>query len=101
MTTWELIREMVQKGYELRVGPHTGWPKSLRGYFAIFFKDNESKPKYEECDECDGRDKCDECPGPSWNDCGHAMTPHRAIVMAARRALGVEVAVPTTEEFIL
>ena len=85
MTTWQLIQEMVQKGYEFQMGRHE---RSLRGYFAVFFKKSEP-----ECDECG------EHPGPNWNDCGHAMTPHRATVMAARIALDCTVVKPTTEDF--
>jgi len=90
MTTWQLIREMVQKGYEFQTGRHT---KGLSGYFAVFFKDDdESRP---ECDECSER------PDPSWRDCGHAMTPHRAVVMAARKTLGLTVVIPGSEDFKL
>lgn len=89
MTTWELIHRMVYKGYEFQISRHVG---GLRGYFAVFFKTGEFAT---ECDECGER------PGPSWHKCGHALTPHRAVVMAARIALDQTIIVPTTKDFEL
>lgn len=86
MTTWQLIRSMVQQGYEFQCGPHD---KEYRGYWACFIHTDS--------------DKCDECEEPmvSWETCGHAMTAHRAVVMAAKIALGKQVTVPGSERFEL
>ena len=88
MTTWELIRTMVQKGYEFQMGPHT---EGLRGYWAGFFIPDSETLK---CDECEQLLYC-------WKDTGHAMTAHRAVVMAAKIALKKPVVVPESEEFKL
>jgi len=90
MTTWELIRSIVKRGYEFQCGQHG---KKYRGYWACFIP---VRP--------DVREKCDMCEGPEstlWRDCGHAMTAHRAVVMAAKIALGKQVTVPETERFEL
>jgi len=84
MTTWELIRSMVQRGYEFQLGPHD---KCLRGYWACFI------PVKPHIRKSDGRE---EERFNVWSDCGHAMTPHRAVVMAAKVALGEQVAPPNT-----
>lgn len=65
-----------QKGYEFQVGPHTN---SLRGYWACFIKSDERVV--------------------GWAECGHAMTAHRAVVMAAKVVLGKQVTVPGSETF--
>ena len=88
MTTWQLIRSMIQKGYEFQVGPHAN---GLRGYWAYFIEI-----------ESDERAVCDECSEKStvcWAESGHAMTAHRAVVMAAKVALGKQVVVPGTGAF--
>ena len=90
MTTWELIRSMVQRGYEFQSGQHV---KGLRGYWACFIHvDSDTR---EECDKCYKKS-----PIP-WAVCGHAMTAHRAVVMAAKIALEKQVAIPGTERFEL
>lgn len=90
MTTWELIRTMVQKGYTFEMGPHC---EGSRGYWAGFFLEDPNAPE------------CDECEQPLltryWADTGHAMTAHRAVVMAAKIALKKPVVVPPSEEFKL
>jgi hypothetical protein len=87
MTTWELIRAMVQRGFTLEIGPHHG---TMTGYFAMFVKDDE----LETCDTCELPRR------PAfWDSAGHAATPHRAIVMAAKLALGRPVTIPHESEF--
>ncbi len=79
MTTWELIRKMVQKGCTFEIGPHGD---RCRGYWASFFVE-ETLPI-----------RC-------WKNVGHAMTPHRAVIMAAKIALGKPVVIPGSDEFKL
>ncbi len=87
MTTWELIREMVKRGYTLEIGPHEA---RLTGYFAQFVKDSE----LETCDECELPKR------PAfWAEVAHAATPHKAIIMAAKIALGRPVTIPPDSEF--
>jgi hypothetical protein len=94
MTTWGLIREIVQKGFTFEAGQHCD---GNRGYWAGFFVYD---PKEPECDVCD---KCgEETPTIHyWKDAGHAMTLHRAVIMAAKIALGKPVVVPGSGEFKL
>lgn len=90
MTTWELIRGMIQRGYEFQCGLHD---IKHRGYWACFIPVNPNM-----------RDECDECgekPTPLWKVCGHAMTAHRAVVMAAKIALEKQTTVPGIERFEL
>lgn len=90
MTTWQLIRAMLQKGYQLEAGPHlTG----LQGYWARFIPvQTVDSPKYGEralpvfCQE-------------GWHSAGHAMSAHCAVVMAAKLALGKQVTIPLLSEF--
>ena len=87
MTTWHLIRAMVQKGYTFEMGRHCD---DIRGYWASFYVDPKN---IEECDECG------QFPDRSWNQSGHAMTPHRAVVMAAKVALNKITEVPSMDIF--
>ena len=86
MTTWELIRTMAQKGYTFELGPHA---EGYRGYWASFFIRD---PDASECEE-----RVTVC----WTECGHAMTAHRAVIMAAKIALKKPVIVPPLDEFKL
>lgn len=92
LTTWQLIRMMLQKGYTLETGPHF---KRYRGYWARFVPTKlvGEAPK---CDECGQTVIFDH-----WDKAGHALTAHRAIVMAAKIALGKSVSVPMCESFKL
>lgn len=86
MTIWQLIRALAQRGYTLEMGPHHGY----RGYYAQF----RPQVEYETCDECGQNLLAD-----SWNIAGHGITPHRAVIMAAKIALGKPVIIPPHEEF--
>jgi len=77
MTTWQLIRTLIHKGFSLEVGQHYDY----RGYYAVF-------------SEKEGR-----LPPDEWACAGHGLTPHRAVVMAAKLALGKPVTIPPPEEF--
>lgn len=92
MTTWQLIRTMLQKGYTLETGRHY---KGYRGYWARFTP-TELVEDAPECDEC-GQPVIFE----RWDGAGHGMTAHRAVLMAAKIALGKSVAVPPMSEFQL
>jgi len=87
MTTWGLIRSMMQRGHEFQCGTHI---KGHRGYWAYFIHVDP-----------DEREKCSRCEESiiTWEVCGHAMTAHRAVVMAAKIALGKQVAIPEPERF--
>lgn len=90
MTTWQLIRAMLQRGYQLEAGPHlTG----LQGYWARFIL-MQTVSDSQECDECAQPVLCQ-----GWDSAGHAMTAHHAVVMAAKLALGKRVTVPLLSEF--
>lgn len=86
MTTWQLIRAMVQRGYTLVAGPHTGY----RGYYAQFYQTTD----WNGCDECGQNILPD-----AWTLAGHGLTLHRAVIMAAKIALNKPVTIPSTEEF--
>lgn len=88
MTTWILIRSMMQRGYEFQSGRHG---EGLRGYWACFIPDDPDTRKA--CDECGEKHE------PHWGVCGHAMTAHRAVVMAAEFALGKRTAAPRRKVF--
>ena len=92
MTTWQLIRTMVQKGYQFEAGPHF---ENMRCYWSRFIP-IELVATAPECDECGER-----CVPDAWEQAGHAMTLHRAVVMAAKIALGKPVVIPPTSEFEL
>ena len=101
MTTWGLIREMVKRGYEFGCGPHL----DFRGYWAAFiphdFDPNDFGPDPED-NMPTGYFYCDECESVEhdWKVAGHAMTLHRAVIMAAKIALGwLDKPMPTPEEF--
>jgi len=81
VTIWQLIRAMMQRGYTLEAGPHNGY----RGYYAQFRPATE----WDTCDEC-GQNKLPD----DWKLAGHGLTPYRAIVMAAKIALGKPVTIP-------
>lgn len=87
MTTWELIRAIVQRGFRFEIGRHDA---PLRGYYALFFKGDEEYAW-----------RCEECNQPKigWMESGHALTPHRAVIMAAKIALKKPVRIPQSEEF--
>lgn len=86
MTTWQLIRAMAHKGFTLEAGPHTGY----RGYYAQF----RPMTDWSICDECGQNILPDD-----WKLVGHGLTLHRAVIMAAKIALGKPVIIPPTEEF--
>lgn len=90
MTTWGLIRTMVKRGFWFEVGPHH---TSMSGYWARFTP-VETMEDAPECDECGQSVIFDR-----WDGTGHADTPHKAVVMAAKIALGREVTVPPPEDF--
>lgn len=92
VTTWGLIRAMVKRGYWFEVGPHHGSMSGFWARFTLMEVINEAP----ECDEC-GQAVLFDC----WNGAGHADTPHQAVVMAAKIALGKEVTVPSSEHFKL
>lgn len=85
MTTWQLIRTMAQRKFEFQCGLHT----SERGYWASFTKED---PSTIACDECGSTLM-------EWENSGHAMTLHRAVVMAAKLARGESIAVPSPGAF--
>lgn len=90
MTTWQLIRAMLQRGYQLETGPH--YP-GLQGYWARFIPTQTIR----------NSPKCDEYAQPvfcqGWHSAGHAMSAHHAVVMAAKLALGKRVTIPSLSEF--
>jgi len=92
MTTWQLIRTMLKKGFMLEAGRHF---KGYRGYWARFVL-TELIEEAPECDECGQAVIFDR-----WDGAGHALTAHRAVVMAAKIALGKSVSVPSCESFKL
>ena len=92
MTTWQLIRKMVQKGYLLEMGPHA---KGYRGYWAYFTHVNE-------IDEAQACMYCGELRLTSYvARTGRALIPHRAAVIAAKLALKQPITVPSLETFKL
>jgi len=92
VTTWGLIRTMIQRGYQLEAGPHH---KDYHGFWARFTS----------TEIVDDAPECDDCGAPvifeRWDGAGHAETPHLAVVMAAKIALRKQVTVPPPEEFKL
>jgi len=77
MTIWQLIRTMVQRGFEFHLSRHEA---GLRGYYAWFIKPNEPLLI-------------------RWELCGHGITPYRAVLMAARIALNLNPTIPPKSEF--
>jgi hypothetical protein len=77
---------MVQHGFRFEIGRHN---QPLRGYYAVFHKEGESTWTCSECNQSE----------LGWMETGHALTPHRAVVMAAKIALKRPVQVPGLEEF--
>lgn len=90
MTIWGLICAMTNRGFILEVGRHY---KSYTGVWARFIPTEliENAP---ECDGCGQAVTFDR-----WDEAGHGATQRRAIIMAAKIALGREVTVPPQAAF--
>lgn len=89
MTDWELItdilREMVDSGKEVILGPHIG----MAGYYACFF-DPDDMPSCKSCKDAK----------VNWFDCGHGETLLEAVEMARAIALDIDVHIPSESDFL-
>jgi hypothetical protein len=81
---------MTNRGFILEVGRHY---KGYTGFWARFIP-TELVCDAPECDKC-GRTIISD----QWNEAGHGATQRRAIIMAAKIALGREVMVPPQAAF--
>jgi len=88
MTTWDKMLELVRRGYNFEVGPHSA-VQGLTGFYAGAYRDSE----VELCDNCDGR------ADSGWGNTQHAHTVEEAIELAIRAAEGEDIPVVESEEF--